>query len=134
MKEREKGEGQQLMFREPSQPVQALNGRALQGQSLQGRSNVRGAVEAESSEWSRILWTQGEGEISGRVSRLGAVGNQGGNGDDWGWSLKSGALVWTYLVSSVTQSCLTLCDPMNCSTPGLPVHHQLPESTQTHVH
>ena len=35
--------------------------------------------------------------------------------------------------SSVAQSCLTLCDPMNCSTPGLPVHHQLPESTQTHV-
>ena len=33
--------------------------------------------------------------------------------------------------SSVTQSCLTLCDPMNCSTPGLPVHHQLPEFTQT---
>ena len=36
--------------------------------------------------------------------------------------------------SSVTQSCLTLCDPMNCSTPGLPVHHQHPELTQTHVH
>ena len=36
--------------------------------------------------------------------------------------------------SSVTQSCLTLCDPMNCSKPGLPVHHQLPDSTQTHVH
>ena len=36
--------------------------------------------------------------------------------------------------SSVTQSCLTLCDPMNCSTPGLPVHHQLPEFTQTHSH
>ena len=36
--------------------------------------------------------------------------------------------------SSVTQSCLTLCDPRNCSMPGLPVHHQLPESTQTHVH
>ena len=33
--------------------------------------------------------------------------------------------------SSVTQSCPTLCDPMNCSTPGLPVHHQLPEFTQT---
>ena len=33
--------------------------------------------------------------------------------------------------SSVTQSCLTLCDPMNCSTPGLPVHQQLPEFTQT---
>ena len=36
--------------------------------------------------------------------------------------------------SSVTQSCPTLCDPMNCSTPGLPVHHQLQEFTQTHVH
>ena len=36
--------------------------------------------------------------------------------------------------SSVAQSCLTLCDPMNHSTPGLPVHHQLPELTQTHVH
>ena len=36
--------------------------------------------------------------------------------------------------SSVSQSCPTLCDPMNCSTPGLPVHHQLPEFTQTHVH
>ena len=38
------------------------------------------------------------------------------------------------LVSSVAQSCPTLCDPMNRSTPGLPVHHQLPEFTQTHVH
>ena len=36
--------------------------------------------------------------------------------------------------SSVAQSCLTLCDLMNCSTPGLHVHHQLPEFTQTHVH
>ena len=36
--------------------------------------------------------------------------------------------------SSVAQSCLTLCDPINCSTPGLPVHHQLPEFTQTYVH
>ena len=36
--------------------------------------------------------------------------------------------------SSVAQSCPTLCDPMNRSTPGLPVHHHLPEFTQTHVH
>ena len=36
--------------------------------------------------------------------------------------------------SSAAQSCPTLCDPMNCSTPGLPVHHQLLEITQTHVH
>jgi len=38
------------------------------------------------------------------------------------------------LFSSVAWSCPTLCDPMNRSTPGLPVHHQLPESTQTNVH
>jgi len=36
--------------------------------------------------------------------------------------------------SSVDQLCLTLCDPMNCSRPGLPVHHQFPEFTQIHVH
>ena len=40
----------------------------------------------------------------------------------------------TVQFSWVTQSCLTLCDPMNRSMPGLPVHHQLPEFTQTHVH
>ena len=45
---------------------------------------------------------------------------------------------YTFLLSiqfsSVSQSCLTLCNPMECSTPGLPVHHQLPEFTQTYVH
>ena len=42
---------------------------------------------------------------------------------------------WNFdMFSSVAQSCPTLCDPMNRNTPGLPVHHQLPESTQTHVH
>ena len=54
-------------------------------------------------------------------------------------SIKSTPLSNFYLLfssvefSSVAQSCLTLWDPMNCSTPGLPVHHQLPEFTQTHV-
>ena len=47
-------------------------------------------------------------------------------------------LLWWLVIyiqfSSVAQSCPTLCDPMNRSTPGLPVHHQLPEFTQTHVH
>ena len=43
----------------------------------------------------------------------------------------------SFAVSSIQFSCsvcLTLCDPLDCSTPGLPVHHQLPEFTQTHVH
>ena len=43
-------------------------------------------------------------------------------------------MIYTVQFSSVAQSCPTLCDPMNCSTPGLPVHHQFPESTQTHVY
>ena len=38
------------------------------------------------------------------------------------------------VLSSVTQSCSILCDPMNCSTPGLPLHHQLPKFIQTHAH
>ena len=49
-------------------------------------------------------------------------------------SMSSLYFVFYMLISSVTQSCLTLCNPMDCSTPGLPVHHQLPEFTQTHVH
>ena len=44
------------------------------------------------------------------------------------------ATFYSVQFSSVTQSCPTLCDPMNHSMPGLPIHHQLPESTQTHVH
>ena len=43
-------------------------------------------------------------------------------------------VVYSVQFTSVAQSCLTLCDPMNCSAPGLPVHHHLPEFTQTHVH
>ena len=42
-------------------------------------------------------------------------------------------MLW-FQFSSVAQSCPTLCDPMNHSTPGLPVHHQLLEFTQTHIH
>ena len=43
-------------------------------------------------------------------------------------------IIHSYSYSSVGQSCLTLCDPMDWSTPGIPVRHQLPEFTQTHVH
>ena len=45
--------------------------------------------------------------------------------------IKNNFLLW---FSSVTQSCLILCDPMNHSTPGLAVHHQFPQFTQTHIH
>ena len=61
---------------------------------------------------------------------------------DWNHEIKRhllhGRKVMTNLssvqFSSITQSCPTLCDPMNCSMPGLPVHHQLLEFTRTHVH
>ena len=48
--------------------------------------------------------------------------------------IKSFLILHYSCISSVTQSCPTLCDPMDCSTPDLPVHHQLLEFTQTHVH
>ena len=51
-----------------------------------------------------------------------------------GWSHPLHDLLQGVQFSSVVQSCRTLCDPMNYSTPGLPVHHKLPEFTQTHVH
>ena len=44
------------------------------------------------------------------------------------------SVLFTVEEVKVTQSCLTLCDPMVCDTPGLPVHHQLLEFTQTHAH
>ena len=50
------------------------------------------------------------------------------------WEAQDSLLGTWFRFSSVTQLCLILCDPMNHSTPGLPVHHQLLESTQTHVH
>ena len=52
----------------------------------------------------------------------------------WEICLKFYSMTLVSSVSSVAQSCMTLCDPMNHSTPGLPVHHQLLEFTKTHLH
>ena len=52
----------------------------------------------------------------------------------WGLLMVQMSTHWFFfLLNSVAQSCPTLCDRMDCSMPGLPVHHQLPEFTQTHV-
>ena len=57
------------------------------------------------------------------------------NSKNWVSSLSDTVLQFSSVqFSSVSQMCPTLCDPMNRSTPGLPVHHHLPEFTQTHVH
>ena len=74
--------------------------------------------------------------ITLNVHRLNLL-NKSHTVDEW---INKDDLVICYLqethfkFSSVTESCLTLCDPMNCRMPGLPVHHQLLEFTQTHVH
>ena len=56
------------------------------------------------------------------------------DGKDWLWGNLGLALMGGAMLSSVAQLCLTLCDSMDYNTPGIPIHHQLPEFTQTHVH
>ena len=61
-------------------------------------------------------------------------GERGGEGEMYGKSNVETYIQFSSVqFSSVAHSCPTLCDPMNRSTPGLPVHHHLPEFTQTHV-
>jgi len=86
----------------------------------------------------RSLWKSGKAGTWRAVGKASAC-----NVGDPGSVPGSGRFLWRRKwlpipvfssVQSVAQSCPTLCDSMNCSTPGLPVHHQLPEFTQTHVH
>ena len=70
---------------------------------------------------------------------IGGGGGEGGGGEGGAHEMhaKLEHTFWhskRFQFSLVAQSCLTLCDPMNHSMPGLPVHHQLLEFTQTHVH
>ena len=94
--------------------------------SLPG-SSLHGILQARILEWAAISFSRGSSQprdqtriscIAGRRFTL--------------WTIREAQ--WLIQFSSVTQSCPTLCDPMNCSTPVLPVHHQHPEFTQTHVH
>ena len=94
----------------------------------------------------RSLWEEDPRQSENAEALGGSIPEPAGNPEEFDvehtgtqhrpWSTFSNMLKnWiTVSVSSVAQSCLTLCDPMNHSTPGLPVHHQLPESTQNHVH
>ena len=60
-------------------------------------------------------------------------GREGRVRKEWEFGISRGTLL-SFQFSSVTQSCPALCDPMDCSTPGFPVHHQLLELAQTRVH
>ena len=98
-----------------------LNGQEFE-QTL-GDSEVQGSLECCSS-WSHRIGHDLVTENNNSISELLEL-----------WFVIINFRIFSSVqFSSVTQSCPTLCDPMNRSMPGLPVHHQLPEFTQTHVH
>ena len=66
--------------------------------------------------------------------KMGSIKDRNGMDPTEAEDIKKRWREYTDQIRSVAQSCPTLCNPMNCSTPGLPVHHQLPEFTETHVH
>ena len=70
----------------------------------------------------RIPWTEEPGGLQ-------SIGSQ-----SWTRLKRLNPLAQMDQFSSVAQSCVTLCDPVDCSTSGFPVHHQLPELAQTHIH
>ena len=95
--------------------------------SLPG-SSVHGLLQARALEWVAISFSRDSSQPRDRTQVSHIVGQTP-------YRLShQGSLVSTVQFSSVTQLCPTLCNLMDCSTPGLPVHHQLPEFTQTHVH
>ena len=94
------------------------------GSFLMSQLKTTGGQSIGASAPSLPMNIQYSGFISFRIDCFDLLAVQG--------TLKS--LLYSVQFSSVAQSCPTLCDPMNCSTPGLSVHHQLPEPTQTHVH
>ena len=94
--------------------------------SLPG-SSVHGILQAIILEWVAIYFPRGSSQPKNWIQ----VSCLAGRFTDW--ATREGALKH-FQFSSVVQLCPTLCDPMNRSTPGLPVHHQLPEFPQTHDH
>ena len=89
---------------------------------LTGQAQIWQARRVQPNNWRSSQETE-ETSVSSQMS-----GNEGGE-----WGPESCSRNPGVQFNSVAQSCPTLCDPMNRSTPGLPVHHQLPEFTQTHV-
>ena len=93
---------------------------------------VHGVTKSDMTEQLYTAQHSGNTDVENRI--MDTAG--GGEKEKVGGRMR---LTWKHTFSSVqfssvAQSCPTLCDPMNCRTPGLPVHHQLLESAQTHVH
>ena len=100
-----------------------------------GVTNSHHSLGLQTSLWAYWYCGWGKGQIrSSETSRRLFSFWQELMGPDLGGMGKSESEQKVSQFSSAAQSCLTLCDPMNHSTPGLPVHHQLPEFTQTHIH
>ena len=100
-------------------------------------------VGKQGKEWETLFWggskITADGDCSHEIKRCLLLGrkvmtNLGSILKSRGITLPTKVPLSSVQFTSVAQSCLTLCDPMNRSTLGLPVHHQLPEFTQTHVH
>ena len=87
---------------------------------------VRGILQAKILEWVAFPFSRGSPQ-SRNQTEISCIAGRFFTS----WATRE-ALIG--LVNSVSQLCLTLCDPMDCSTPGFPVHHQLLEATQTHIH
>ena len=131
----------QPRFSEPSLRPRTKQEKVLRGVFLDFLPHQRRQGPSISSNCSEVFQTavfpltgkQGRKQAPSPASR--SLSQEGGiqAGAAWAEQYTPFALSSVHC-SSVTQSCMTLCDPMNRSTPGLPVHHQLPEFTQTHVH
>ena len=114
---------------------------ASDGQSV-GVSASTSVLSMNTQDWSPLGWTswQIDGETIETVTVFIFLGSKITADCNFIHSIKRHLLLGRKAMktlvqfSSAAQSCPTLCDPMNCSMPGLPVHHQLPELTQTHVH
>ena len=111
------------------------------------RQEEKGTTEDEMAGWHHWLdgreseWTLGVGDGQGGLACCYSWGRKEADTTEWlNWTehnkntLTFKIILALIQFSSVAQSCSTLCDPMDCSTPGFPVHHQLPEFAQTHVH
>ena len=104
-----------------------------------GERGGEGEMHGESNRETYItickIDSQGEFALWLRKLKQGFCINPAGwDGKGDGREVQKGGDICISQFSSVAQACPTLCDPMNFSTPGLPVHHQHPEYTQTHVH
>ena len=105
------------------------------GQSI-GASASTSVLSMNTQDWSPLGWTGWIALQSKGLSRVFSNSTvQNHQFFSTQLSLQSNSHIHTSVqFSSVAQSCPTLCDPMGCSTPSFPVHHRLPEFTQTHVH